>query len=109
MVIGIMPHLFEVIVFTRHTQALLRIGDPIVFDRRVAQENILELVHTRIGKHQGRIIFDHHRSRRYNQMSLALEKIEKCCSDLIRVHNRYTIRLFCSVNIMRSKRGCKIT
>ena len=109
MVVGIMSYLLKVIVLARNAQTFLRIGNPIVFDRRVPQKNILKLVHARIGKHQSGVILNHHRSRRHNQMPFVLKKFEKCRSDLIRVHNRYTIRLFCSVNIMRSKRGCKIT
>ncbi len=77
MVVGITPHFFEVVVFTRNAQALLRISNSSGRSRLISQENILKLIHTRIGKHQSRIIFYHHGSTWNNGMFFLLKKIEE--------------------------------
>ena len=87
MVVSIVAYLLEVVVFAGYAQAFLRIGHTLVADRRVAEEKILELVHPRVGEHQRRVVLYDHRGRRHDQVFLALEKFEKCRSDLIRIHN----------------------
>ncbi len=99
-VVGIVAHLLQVVVLAGDTQALLRIGRPRKLAGSVAEENILELVHTRVGEHQRRVALDDHRRRGDDGMALALEKIEKSLTDFYRFHiysivllHRYTIRV----------------
>ncbi len=54
--IGVTAHFFQIVVLTGHTQTLLDISHTRSLARVVTQENILKLIHTRIGKHQGRVI-----------------------------------------------------
>ncbi len=86
-VVGVMTHLLQVVVLARHAQTLLRVGRTGVFARRIAQENILELVHARIGEHQRGVVLHHHRRRRHDRMALALEEVEKGPADFIRFHH----------------------
>ena len=69
MMIGIMSHLFQVVMFPADAQTFLRIRHTGIFNRYIAENDIFELIHPGIGKHQGRVAFDHHRSRGYDVMS----------------------------------------
>ena len=60
-VVCIVAYLLQVVMLTRHTQTLLRIGYAREFAWRVTQEDILELIHTCVCKHQRWIILDNHR------------------------------------------------
>ena len=60
MVVGIVAHLFEVVVLATDTQALLRVTYSRVLCRTVAKEDVLELVHSGIGEHQRRVVLDYH-------------------------------------------------
>ena len=51
MVVGVVSYGGEVIVLTAHAQALLRVGYPRVLPRSIPQDDVLELIHPRIGKH----------------------------------------------------------
>ena len=62
-VVGIDADFLEVIVFTGNTEALLRIGDARKLHRAVAKEDVFELVHSRIGKHQRWVVFHDHGCR----------------------------------------------
>ena len=59
----VVAHVFQVVVFARHAQAFLGIGDAAVIGHLVAEEEVLELVHPGVGEHEGRIIFVHNRCR----------------------------------------------
>ena len=74
-VIRIVTYLFQVIMFSAHAQTLLTVRYSGVFNRVIAQDDTLPRVHTGIGKHQCRIIFDDHRRRRNHLMSLRGHKI----------------------------------
>ncbi len=75
MMVGVMPHLFQIVMLATDTQAFLAVGNPRPLRRFVAEDNILELIHARIGEHQRGVILDNHRGRRNNLMPLALEKL----------------------------------
>jgi predicted Rossmann-fold nucleotide-binding protein len=45
------------------------------------QEIVLKLIHARIGKHEGRIIFYHYRGTWYNLVGFGSKKVEKSLSD----------------------------
>ena len=88
-VVRVMSHFFQVIMFSAYTQTLLRVRDSCVFRRVVTQNDIFKLVHPCVGKHQGRVIFYHHRSRGNNVVSFRLKEILEWISDL-----------FCSQHIL---------
>ena len=75
MMVSIVSYLLQVIVLSAYAQTFLRVRDSFVFRRVVAQNNIFKLVHTRIGKHQGRVVFNHHWSRRNDVVSFRLKEI----------------------------------
>ena len=62
-------------LLSAYTQTFLRVRDSVVFGRVVTQNNIFKLVHPCVGKHQGRVIFYHHRSRGNNVVSFRLKEI----------------------------------
>ena len=106
MMVRIVSHLFQIVVLARHAQTLLRIGHTAIPNRRIAQEKILELIHPRVGKHQGRIVLHNHRCRRNDLVALTAEKIKKSFSDLIRIHT-----LYCNIDApmyVIHVRNCKI-
>ena len=74
MVIGVMSHLLQVVVLSAHSQAFLRVHPAHVLAGALgSQYDILPLVHTGIGKHQGGVILDYHRGGGHHAVSLALE------------------------------------
>ncbi len=79
----IKTHLFQVVMFPADTQTFLAIGHTSPFGRFVAENNILKLVHTRIGEHQCGIIFYHHRGRRNDLMPFAFEKLLERLTNLL--------------------------
>ena len=58
-VVGIAPHLFQVVVLAADPQALLGIGHAPELRAAHPQEILLELVHPGIGEQQGRVILHH--------------------------------------------------
>ena len=60
MVVGVMAHLFQVVVLAAYAQTLLRIGTATGFGVAGAQNDVLPLVHTGIGKHQCGVVLNHH-------------------------------------------------
>ena len=82
-VVGIQPHLFEVGVLATHAQALLGVGHAAIFGRDIAQYDVFELVHARIGKHQCGVVLDHHRGRGHNLMVFRCEKVLEGLSNFL--------------------------
>ncbi len=56
--VGIDAHLFEIVVLSAHAKALLAVGNPRVKHRFSANKNVFKRIHTRISKHQRRIILN---------------------------------------------------
>ena len=83
MVISVMTHFFQVIVFSADTKTFLRVRHSFIFRRVITQNNIFKLVHTRVGKHQRGVIFNHHGSRRHNLVTFTFEKTLERVSDFI--------------------------
>ena len=83
MMVSIVSHFLQVVVFSAYAKTLLRVGNTLVFRRMVAQYDVFKLVHACIGKHQRRVILDDHRCRRHNLMSFRLEKLNKRVADFI--------------------------
>ena len=85
-VVGIVAHLFEVVVLTADTQTLLCVAHPRIGGGGIAQENILELVHAGVGEHQSGVVLHHHRGTGDDVVALALEEIEESLSYFVRSH-----------------------
>ncbi len=86
-VVGVVAHLLQVVVLARDAQTLLRVGRAGVFARCVAQENILELVHARVGEHERGVALDDHRGRGHDRVLLRCEEVEKGPANFIRFHH----------------------
>ena len=78
MVVRVNAHFFEVVVLAAHAQALLGVGDARMFDRLVAQEQILERIHP-TDEHEGRSSFTTIGAEA--GVVLLLEKVQKCLAD----------------------------
>ena len=72
--ICVVADLFKVVVLARYAQAFLAVGHAFRFRNPVAEDDVLELVHTGVGKHQGRVILEHHRRRRHNLVALVFKE-----------------------------------
>ncbi len=83
MVVGVHAHFFQVIVLATYTQAFLGVRDTLVSSRAIAEEQVLELVHARIGEHERGIILHHHGGAWDNGMTVLLEVVEEGLADLL--------------------------
>ena len=90
-VVGVVSDGFEVVVLSADPQAFLAVGHPGGPGGGVAEEDILELVHPRIGEHQGRVVLDDHRSGRNDGMALRSEEVQELFSDFFGSHNWYRL------------------
>ena len=82
-VIGVVAHLFEVVVLAAHAQTLLTIGHPRPTARHITKKNIFELIHPRVGEHQSRVVLDDHRRGGHYLMAFLLKEIQKGRSNLL--------------------------
>ena len=73
-VIRVATYLFQIVVLPRYAQTLLSIGYAFVFRFSITKEELFKLVHTSVGKHQGRVVFNHHRSRGNNSVPFAFKE-----------------------------------
>ena len=80
-VVGIEAHLLQIVVLSAHTEAFLRIRDARVFTGRIAQKYVFELIHARIGEHQCRVVFHHHRCGRNDRVALRREEVGERFAD----------------------------
>ena len=87
-VIGVVSHSGEIVVLTAHAQALLRVGYPRIFPRGIPEDDVLKLIHPRIGKHKGRIPLQDHRSGGNDMMSSLCKEVKVHLTDFI---NRFHI------------------
>ncbi len=76
-VVGVVAHLFEVVVLSADSQALLGVGGALVWCGLVAEENVLELVHPGIGKHKRRVVLYDHRGGGHDDVLLGGEEVEE--------------------------------
>ena len=81
-VIGILPDVVEIVVLTAGPNALLRVRRPAVRSRADTEEHVLELVHPRVGEHQGGVVQGHNGRRGHDFVALGSEKIQKLLSNL---------------------------
>ena len=77
MVIGVMTYFLQVIMFAAHAQTFLAVRYTRILDRVVAQNNTFPRIHTCVGEHQRRVVFDNHWCRRYYLVTFRRHKIQK--------------------------------
>ena len=85
-VVGVVPHLLQVVVLARYAQAFLGVRHPGMGCGRIAEKNVLELVHAGVGEHQRGVVFDHHRGGRHDVVLFRLEELQERLPDLLRCH-----------------------
>ena len=88
MMVGIVTYFLQVVVFTAYAQTFLTVCHTRVLDGVIAQDDTFPGVHTGIGEHQGGVIFDDHRRRRNDLMSLRCHKVQEGLSNLFTCHYR---------------------
>src|SRR4030042_670070 len=77
MVLACPPHLVQVIVFPRYTEAFLRRGGPLVAPLLQAEEDILKLVHPGVGEQDGRVVLREERRTGGDFMVFPGEEVEE--------------------------------
>ncbi len=94
-VAGGIADIVEVVVLAACSHAFLRSRRAVIGALLNTCENILELDHSGIGKHQRRIIAGHKRARRDNLMAVLLEIVQKCRPYLVdATHNSQPLILY---------------
>jgi hypothetical protein len=73
---------FQVVVLSAYPKAFLRIGDPPGRRCPVSKKIVFELVHPRIGEHQGWIVLYHQWGGRNDQVFFGFEKVQIGLTDL---------------------------
>ena len=84
--VGVVAHLLEVIVFSAYPEALLAVRHPRVEYGCIAEEPVLELVHTGVCKHERGVPLYHHRGRGNDPVALRGEEVQELFSNLFRCH-----------------------
>ena len=83
---GVVPpreaDVLQIVVLAARAHALLRARRPRVVALLRAQEDVLELIHPRVGKQQRRIVRRHQRRRVHAAVPLALKKPQKIFPNL---------------------------
>ena len=82
---------FQVVVLAAGADALLGRGGAAVGTLVEAQENILELVHARVGEQERGIVMRHHRAGRDDGMALGLEELQVLLADFGGLHHGYPV------------------
>src|SRR5207302_6384280 len=85
-VVGVAPHLLEVVVLAADAQALLRVHGAPVGARLVTEEDLLEGHHARVGEEQARVVLGYQRRARHHGVAALAEEVEEALADLIAGH-----------------------
>ena len=85
-VTSVVAHGFQVIVLAAHAEALLTVGRPGELGGGIAQEDVLELVHARVGEHQRGVVLDDHGGRRHHRVSLGGKEVQVFLSNFFCCH-----------------------
>ncbi len=80
--VGVVSYLLQVVVFSRNAQTFLGVGNACIGSLFVPQKNILELIHSGIGKHECGIVLHHHGGRGNDLVIFGFEKIQESFSYL---------------------------
>ena len=93
-VVGVVSNLLQVVVLAAHAQTFLAVGGTAELLLDIAENNILELVHTSIRKHQGGVALEHHRSRWYDGAALRSKELQEALADFFCSHHFYFVLYF---------------
>src|SRR5690242_12502130 len=77
------PDIFEIVVLAAGAHAFLRGSGALVVALLESEEHVLELVHSGIGKKQGRIADGHERRAAHDAMAILREKLQKCAANFL--------------------------
>ena len=69
-------------MLSAYTKAFLAVGHSLPFRGTVAEEPVLELVHSGVGEHECRVVLYDHRCRRHNLVALGRKEVQEGLSDL---------------------------
>lgn len=72
-----MPHFLEIIMFAAYAHALLAGGGSFMGGSLIAEENVLELIHSCVRKQEGGVRVGNQRRAGYNGMPVLFEIIQK--------------------------------
>ena len=86
-VVSVVAHFLQVVVLAADAEALLRIAGTGIGCIGVAEEDVLELVHARIGEHECGVVLDDHGSGRHDVVGFALEEFKKLAADFVASHS----------------------
>src|SRR5215217_292687 len=76
----------EVVVLAAHAHDLLARGGALVRPRFLAEEHVLELVHSGVREQQGRVVARHERRAGHDLMAVLLEVLEERAANFPRGH-----------------------
>ena len=77
-VVGVVTHLFQVVVLSAYAQAFLRVGPASWLRVASAEYHVLPLVHSGVGEHQRGVVFDYHGCRWHDLVSFVCkERLER--------------------------------
>ncbi len=85
-VVAVAAHFLQVVVFSRHPQALLGIRDAAEFRDFIAKEEVLELVHPGVGEKQCGVVFAHDGRGSDYFMAFRFEEIEEALANFLGCH-----------------------
>src|ERR1700722_1757430 len=75
--------IFQVVVFAPGADAFLAGGSAFVIALLETEENVLELVHARVGEKQGGIVVRYERGAAHHAMAALFEEFQKCFADFV--------------------------
>ena len=104
-VIRVVSHLFQIVMFTADTQALLRVRPSARLRVALSQDDIFPLIHSGVGKHQCGVVLDNHRCRGHDGMALCFKKLLVRVSDFVSSHHIFDCYLHfgCKVSARREQ------
>ncbi len=73
-VVGVVAHLFQVVVLAAHAEAFLRVGPAAWLRVACAEDDIFPLVHSGVGEHQCGVVFYYHRCGGHDGVAFRLEE-----------------------------------
>ncbi len=87
-VVGVVAYFFKVVVFAADAETFLGVAGAGIWRVGIAEEDVFELVHARVGEHEGGVVFHNHGSRGDYVVTFAFEEFEELCADFVTGHAR---------------------
>src|SRR5438874_3843475 len=85
-VVAVAPHLLDVVVRAADPQALQLVRGAPVGARLLAEEDLLERHHARVGEEETRVVLGHERRARDHRVAALAEEVEKALAGLVPGH-----------------------